>query len=167
MGTRRFDLRAGLTDPVVLLVSRRAVEEMDVASVVKPLKILLAAREDTWLYRGQLSLVVDGYEADPRALVDIGEVRKFLRAFCVAWPYWAYFFNQVDDSLIILGSCVCGASYPGGGTVKIDADRLRTFLLAGFAGVNELFEKHHFPPAENESLCQGLLELIAQAGLAR
>ncbi len=167
MSSPRFDLRPGLTEPVVLLISRRAVESMDVASVLKPLNILLAAREDTWLYRGQLSLVVDGYEDDPRALVDIPEVRAFLRAFSAAWPYWAFFFNQVDDSIIILGSCVCGAAYPGGGAVQIDAERLRSFLFDGFAGVNALFEKHGFPESENEIISRGLLEVIEQAGLTR
>ena len=37
-------------------------------------KPLLATREDTWLYRGQRSLVVDGHNDDPRELVDIAEV---------------------------------------------------------------------------------------------
>ncbi len=167
MTTPRFDLRPGLTEPVILLISRRAVESMDVVSVIKPLNILLAAREDTWLYRGQLSLVVDGYEDDPRALVDIPDVRSFLRAFSAAWPYWAYFLNQVDDSIIILGSCVCGDSYPGGGAVQIDAEKLRSFLLDGFAGVDALFQKHGFPEAENEVISRGLLEVIEQAGMTR
>jgi hypothetical protein len=167
MNPPRIDLRPGVTEPVILLISRRAIEHMDVASVVKPLKILLATREDTRLYRGQMSLVVDGYDEDPRALVDIVEVRDFLRAFSAAWPYWAYFFNQVDDSIIILGSCVCGAEYPGGGTVQIDAEKLKSFLLDGLNCVNELFDKHGFPESENALLSQGLLEVISQAGLMR
>lgn len=167
MMTPRFDLRPGVTEPVILLISRRAVESMDVGSVLKPLNILLAAREDTWLYRGQLSLVVDGYDSDPRALVDIPDVRSFLSAFSAAWPYWAFFFNQIDDSIIILGSCVCGTAYPGGGAVQIDAEKLRSFLLEGFADVNELFKKHGFPESESEVINRGLLELIEQAGMTR
>src|ERR1017187_9114758 len=118
--TQRFDLRPGLKDLVVLLISRRAVEAMDIDSVTKSLGILLATREDVAFYRGQMALVLDGWDEDPRALVDIPQVRTFLRAFNDAWPYWAYFFNQVDDSIMILGSCVCGSNYPGNGTVEID-----------------------------------------------
>lgn len=112
------------------MISRRQVEQHDVASLLDELKPLLATREDVWLYRGQMSLTVDGYNHDPRELVDIPEVRSLLRAFELVWPYWAYFFNQVDDSIKILGSCVCGSAYPGGGAVEIDVDELRAFFDA-------------------------------------
>ena len=148
------------------MISRRQVESNDMASVVNEHKILLASREDCWLYRGQVSLVVDGYEDDPRELVDIPEVRAFLRDFTVQWPYWAFFFNQVDDSIILLGSCVCGKSYPGGGTVEMDVDKIKQFLLDGFEGMNALFEKHGFPEAELEIMSRGLIEVMEQAGLA-
>ena len=164
--TPRFDLRPGVTEPVVLIISRRQVEQHDVASVLNELKPLLATREDTWLYRGQMSLVVDGYNDDPRELVDVAEVRAFLRAFERQWPYWAFFFNQVDDSIQILGSCVCGASYPGRGAVEMDATKLRDFLLRGFAGMNSLFEKHGFPESELEVMSRGVIEVIEQGGMA-
>ena len=164
--TPRFDLRPGVTEPVILMISRRQVEQHDVASVLKELKPLLATREDTWLYRGQMSLAVDGYNDDPRELVDVPEVRAFLRAFERQWPYWAFFFNQVDDSIKILGSCVCGASYPGRGAVEMDATKLRDFLLRGFAGMNSLFEKHGFPESELEVMSRGVIEVIEQAGMA-
>ena len=164
--TPRFDLRPGVTEPVVLIISRRQVEQHDVASVLNELKPLLATREDTRLYRGQMSLVVDGYNDDPRELVDVPEVRAFLRAFERQWPYWAFFFNQVDDSIKILGSCVCGASYPGRGAVEMDATKLRDFLLRGFAGMNSLFEKHGFPESELEVMSRGVIEVIEQGGMA-
>lgn len=160
------DLRPGITEPVIIMISRRQVESNDMPSVVNQLKILLASREDCWLYRGQVSLVVDGYEDDPRELVDIPEVRAFLRDFTVQWPYWAFFFNQVDDSIILLGSCVCGKSYPGGGTVERDVDKIKQFLLNGFEGMNALFEKHGFPESELEIMSRGLIEVMEQAGLA-
>lgn len=166
MSTPHQDLRPGITEPVIIMISRRQVESNDMASVVNELKILLASREDCWLYRRQVSLVVDGYEDDPRELVDIPEVRAFLRDFTVQWPYWGFFFNQVDDSIILLGSCVCGKSYPGGGTVEMDVDKIKQFLLDGFEGMNALFDKHGFPEAELESMSRGLIEVMEQAGLA-
>ena len=164
MSNPTLDLRPGVTEPVIIMISRRQVEENDMASVLSQLKILLARREDCWLYRGQASLVVDGYEDDPRELVDIKEVREFLRAFATQWHYWGFFFNQVDDSIILLGSCVCGASYPGGGAVEMDVEKIRSFLLTGFDGVNELFDKHGFPEHELEIMARGLIEVVQQAG---
>ena len=116
----RRDLRKGVTDPGVLLISRRQVEQQDLASVLDSLKVFTATREDAWLYRGQMSLVVDGYNHDPHELVDIPKVRHFLKRLAAQWPYWGFFLNQVDDSIKILGSCCCGVEFSGRGAVLID-----------------------------------------------
>jgi hypothetical protein len=88
----RLDLRKGVTDLVVLMISRRQVEQQDLASVLDALKLFTATREDAWRYRGQMSLVVDGYNHDPRDLVDIPEVRSLLKRLGAEWPYWGFFF---------------------------------------------------------------------------
>lgn len=164
--TPRLDLRRGVTEPVVLVISRCQVETGDMASVLTELKPFLATREDAWLYRNQMALVVDGYNEDPRELVDIAEVCAFLQSLERAWPYWAYFFNQVDDSLIIFLSCLCAASYPGGGAVEVDLSKLQEVLTRGFGGMNSIFEKHGFAENELESMSRGLMEVIEQAGMA-
>ena len=41
----RLDLRPGVSEPVVLLISRREVEQADLASVLSRLKVFLATRE--------------------------------------------------------------------------------------------------------------------------
>ena len=159
----RLDLRPGVTDPVVLLISRREIESRDIASVTGRLKPFLATREDAWLYRGQMSLVIDGYNNDPRELVDISEVREFLRIFDKQWPYWAFFFNHVDDSIKIYLSCVCGVGFPGDGAVEIDADKLSEFLMHGFAGMNCLFDRFGFSETELEIQGRGVIEVVEQA----
>lgn len=164
--TPRFDLRPGVKDLVVLMVSRRQIEDRDIASVLASLKPFLATREDAWLYRGQMTLVVDGYNEDPRELVDIAEVRSLLQALGQQWPYWAFFFNQVDDSIKLLGSCVCGARFPGRGAVEIDGNKVANFLRHGFDGMNTVFEKFGFPEDELESMSRGLVEVIEQAGMS-
>ena len=148
------------------MISRRQVEAFDIASVMTNLKPFLATREDAWLYRGQMTLVVDGYNDDPRELVDIPEVRALLQKLYQQWPYWAFFLNQVDDSIKLLGSCICGTRFPGGGAVEIDGPRVEEFLMHGFAGMNSVFEKHGFPEDELESMSRGLVEVIEQAGMA-
>ncbi|MDI1270515.1 MAG: hypothetical protein PSV40_15615 [Polaromonas sp.] len=164
--TPRLDLRRGVTEPVVLVISRRQVETGDIASVLTELKPFLATREDAWLYRGQMVLVVDGYNEDTRELVDIADVRAFLQGLEREWPYWAFFFNQLDDSLIIFLSCLCGAHFPDGGAVEMDLDKLQEILMRGFDGMNSIFEKHGFPEYELEAMSRGLMEVIEQAGMA-
>jgi hypothetical protein len=164
--TPRIDLRPGVTEPVILMISRRQVEAFDIASVLTNLKPFTATREDAWLYRGQMALAVDGYNDDPRELIDIPEVRALLQELYQQWPYWAFFFNQVDDTIKILGSCVCGTHFPGGGAVEIDGHKVEDFLMHGFAGMNAVFEKHGFPETELESMSRGLVEVVEQAGMA-
>lgn len=94
----RIDLRPGISKPVLLVISRRQVEEADIASVLSGLKPFLATREDAWLYRGQMVLSVDGYKDDPRELVDIAEVRALLCQLERQWPYsrdWLIVLTEV------------------------------------------------------------------------
>lgn len=162
----RFDLRAGVSEPVVLLISRREVDQAGLASVLSRLKVFLATREDAWRYRGQMTLVVDGFNDDPRELVDIPQVRSLLRGLEAEWPYWAFFFNQVDDSIKILLSCVAGSRFLGNGAVEMDASRVGAALARGFNGMNEVFERFGFPESELELMSRGLVEVLEQAGMA-
>ena len=163
--TPRFDLRPGVTEPVILMISRRQVESADVASVLSKLKPFLASPEEAWRYRGQMTLVVDGYNDEQRELIDIPEVRTFLQLWNQHWPYWAFFLNQVDDSIKLLGCCVCGANFPGQGVIEIDGAKLVEFLRQGFGGMNLIFEKFGFPESELKAMGDGLLEVIEQSGM--
>ena len=82
----------------MILVSRREVDAGDIASELSRQKSFLATRDDAWLDRGQMTLVVDDYNQAPRELVDIHEVRTSLRALESSGPPRAYFFNQVDTA---------------------------------------------------------------------
>ena len=166
MNGPRIHLRPGVTEPVVLMFSRWEVESGDALPAVDRLNVLFGNREAIWQYRGQVSLVVNGYNDDTRELVDIPEVRAFLREFDARWPYWAFFFNQVDDSIALLGSCLCAERYLGQGQVQIDPAKLRTFLLRGFGAMNALFNDNGFPESELEVMSNGVIEVIEQAGFS-
>jgi len=161
----RHDLRPGVTEPVVLMISRREVDLADLASVLSRLRVFLATREDAWRYRGQMTLVVDGYTHDPRELVDIPEVRALLRRLEAEWPYWAYFFNQVDDSIKLLLSCVAGSRYLGKGAVEMDAELVAGAMARAFGGMNAVFERFGFPEEELELMSRGFVEVLQQAGI--
>ena len=161
----RTDLRPGVQEPVVLLISRREVEQADIPSVLSRLKVFLATREDAWRYHGQMTLVVDGYNHDPRELVDIPEVRSLLRRLEAEWPYWAFFFNQVDDSIKLLLSCVAGSRYLGRGAVEMDADLVAAAMARAFGGMNTVFERFNFPEDELELMSRGFVEVLQQAGM--
>lgn len=159
-GPTHADLRRGVTELAVLSISKREVLESDLQSVLDRLKVFSVSREDVALYRGQISLHVAGYDDDPRELVDIPEVRAFLRRLADGWPYWAYFLCQVDHSLLLLASCAAGGEFPGNGSVIPDPKRFPLLLQAGFDGMNELWDRFGFLESENEAHTKGLLEAL-------
>ena len=112
-----------------------------------------------------MTLVVDGYNDDPRELVDIPAVRSILRQLEAGWPSWAYFFNQVDDSIKLLLSCVAGERFLGRGAVEMDADMVAAALSRGFGGINTIFDQYGFPEDELEAMSRGLVEVFQQAGM--
>jgi hypothetical protein len=75
----RLDLRQGVTEPVDLLISRREVDQAELVSVLSGQRLFLATRERAQRYRGQMTLVVAGFNDDPRELVDIPNDRSLLR----------------------------------------------------------------------------------------
>ena len=161
----RFDLRPGITEPIILMISRQAIESGDVTSIVEGLDPLLEDREVAWRSRGQMILTIEGYDDDPRELVDIPGVREFLRELDQKWPFWVYFFNQVDTTITLYLSCLCGLRYPGGGVVEIDLEKLGAVLRRGFEAINGVFETYDFPESELEVISRGLLEVLEQAGV--
>jgi hypothetical protein len=159
------DLQPGVHDPVVLLVSRLSIESCDIAPVLNGLRLLSATCEDAWLYREQLAIVFDGYEDDPHELVDLPEIRNFVRKLDVVWPYWAFFMNQLDSTISLWLACLCGRAYPGAGQVEIDVETLVTVLKNGFDGMNLLFEKHQFPEAVLQTQSEGIQRVVAEMGI--
>ncbi len=166
MPTPRLDLRRGVVEPVALLISRQEVEAGDVLPVVGSLLALLNTPEAIWRYRGQMALRVTGYDDDPRELVDVAEVRTFLRELDHHWPYWAFFFNQLDESIKLFAACLCGSCYSGGGVVEIDKAKLGRFLARGIAAMKALFADHGFPDDEFGAMSNGVIEIVEREGMA-
>ena len=156
----KFNLRPGLRKPVVLFISRRQVEAHDIAGVLDSLKIFSATREDTWLYRNQVSVVVDGYNEDPRELVNIPEVRRLLKSLVQEWRPWAFFVSLVDSSLSLLLLCYCGINFPRNGAAEIGSERLAQFLALGLQSMNEVFDKHGFAESELEAMTADFCESL-------
>lgn len=160
----RIDNQPGVHDPVILMIGRPAVEQNDWAAVLGQLRLLSATREDCWLYRGQLAIAFDGYEADPRELIEIPEVRSFVSTLNAAWPYWAFFLNQLDHSINLWAACLCGDDFPGGGQVQIDVQKLKALLIQGFEGMTELFVRHDFPEKDLFVQSEGLASMFNEIG---
>lgn len=160
-----FDLRPGLSDPVVFVISRQQVEALDLDESLDFLHSLVptAHPDHAWAYKGRLSLVISGYDSDPRELFEIPEVCRYLRALDEQWPFWLFFFNQVDDSIKLIALCLASSIEVVPGAAHIDPDGLRRFMERAFTAVNYLFESYGFPESENEALSMEVSRLFANS----
>lgn len=161
MSIQRLDLRKGVTDPIVAMISRQSVEECDVERVYgKVIRPLMATREDVVLYCQQVCLVFEGWDSDPRELIDVPEFRTFVQRLTLRWPEWSYFLNQVDANISLWVSCLVGKSFPGGGAVEIDVDLLKTVLMESFDGMNSVYDRFGLSEEDLEVQSRGFIEVI-------
>jgi len=54
---------------------------------------------------GRMLFCIEGYDADPREIYLIPEVRCFYRALHRAWPYWLFFCDLNEDGLNSMVIC--------------------------------------------------------------
>jgi hypothetical protein len=161
--TRRFfDLRPAVTDPVVFVITRQQIDDMDVESSLDFLRSLVPIEhpEHAWAYKGRLSLMISGFDSDPRELYEISEVCHYLRALDAEWPFWLFFFNQVDESIKVVAMCLASTIEIAPGAADIDSEGLKHFLERGFSAVNYLFDTYGFPESENEVLSMGVTQIL-------
>jgi len=78
---------------IVVYVTREEVERGTIGDVVDRLMALSDDPKLCRMYMGKLLVSFDGYNADPRELQEIPEVRRFLAAIHAQWPYWFYFME--------------------------------------------------------------------------
>jgi len=159
---RFFDLRPAVVEPVVFVISRQQVDRVDIESSLGFLRNLIPSDQPDhiWANKGRLSLVISGYDTDPRELYEIPEVCRYMRLLDAEWPFWLFFLNQVDESIKVVATCVASTIEVAPGAVQVDSLGLTQFLERGFAGVNFIFDTYSFPEAENEVLSKGVSQIL-------
>lgn len=90
---------------------------------------------------------IEGWDADPREIHTIPEVRRFYSAFHDGWPYWLYFCNLDVDTLLTMVMCCL----PSIGAMKVDGQQnvsvtfnpgdLVNFLKKDFLCMNLICER--------------------------
>jgi hypothetical protein len=160
-------LRPGVTEPVVLMFSRRQVE---ICNVDEPLQLLRRLTEDRQTaidFCGRISLVVDGYNDDPRELFEVPQVRAYIRRLDQAWPYWFLFLSQADESIKLLESCLCETIEVVPGVTSIDLDQLEHSLARHFTAMHRLRKDLDLPEEICEEVAEGIIGMFRNAAVER
>jgi hypothetical protein len=158
-------LRPGIAEPAFLMFSRRQVESCDIAEPLEFLRGLTATPNAALDYCGRISLVVDGYNDDPREIFEVPEVRVFIKSIDQQWPYWFFFLSQADDSIKLLESCLCDTIEVIPGVASIDLDQMERALVRHFGAMNRLCEALNVPEEKVEEISEGIISLIHNASV--
>ena len=160
-------LRPGIAEPVFLMFSRQQIETGDMGEPLEFLRGLTADPRAALDYCGRISLMVDGYNDDPREIFEISEVRAFLKGLDAQWPYWFFFLSQADESIKVLESCLCETIEVVPGVTSVDMDQLERSLARHFGAMYHLGESLNLPEAVCEEVAEGILGMFRNAKVER
>jgi hypothetical protein len=160
-------LRPAVADPVILMLSRGQVETGDLAEPLQLLRRITADRHTAIDFCGRISLVVDGYNDDPRELFEIPEVRAYIKRLDQAWPNWFFFLSQADESIKLLESCLCETIEVVPGVTSIDLEQLERSLARHFTAMHRLGEALNLPEAMCEEIAEGIIGMFRNAAVER
>ncbi|NMQ06305.1 hypothetical protein E4Q08_14120 [Candidatus Accumulibacter phosphatis] len=160
-------LRPAVTDPVILMFSRLQVETCDVDEPLELLRSLTADRDVAIKFCGRISLVVDGYNDDPRELFEIPEVRAYVDRLDREWSYWFFFLSQADESIKLLESCLCETIEVVPGVTSIDLDQMERSLARHLGAMYRLGEQLRLREEMCEEVTEGIIAMFRNAAVER
>jgi len=160
-------LRPAVSEPVILMFSRNQVETGDIDDPLDLLRALTADRRTALDFCGRVSLVVDGYNDDPRELFEVPEVRAYVKCLDQAWPNWFFFLSQADESIKLLESCLCETIEVIPGVTSIDLGQLKQSLARHFTAIRRLREALSLPEDLCEEVAEGIIGMFRNAAVER
>ena len=153
--------------PIYFVLSRAQIEAEDITEPLSVLHQLATTRDKAVVARGRISLVVDGFDHDPRELFEITAVRRYIRSLDDRWPYWLFFLSQADDSIVVLESCLCDAIEVVPGVTSIDTRQLELNLARHFSALYQYCASIGLPESLSEEITDSVLQLLQNSMLER
>lgn len=163
-----FDRHAGSADLAVVLFTRSEIEAAAVGSAVERLMLFSDVEENVRGYEGRVALMFEGYDADPRSLVEIPECVAFFRAVDRQWSYWLHFLVARPDALNLAFLLLADVRPLSLGSdhrtfAVNDPDQLTNLLVRLFSSMNTLHANYDIPDLVNRRRTETVLRSLSQA----
>lgn len=160
-----FDRSAQGADLAVVLVSRQDVEALRIGSTVERLMLFSDCAKHVHQFAGRVVIQVDGYDADPRPLVSIPEVRRFFRAIDGHWSYWLHFLlpepSQIQLILLMLVDVKIVASHQGSvGYSLLNPEQMDEAIKRLVFAMEKLHEAFDIPPTHAEAMIAAVMRAV-------
>jgi hypothetical protein len=162
-----FDRHAASADLAIVLFTRSEIEAAAVGSAVERLMLFSDVAENVRRYEGRVGLLFEGYDADPRSLVEIPECVAFFRAVDCQWSHWLHFLVARPDALnlaFLLLADVRPLSLDGDRrsfAIK-DPDQLTNLLVRLLVSMNTLHTNYGVPEAVNRRRTDTVLQSLSE-----
>lgn len=153
------------TDLIIYQFSRIKVEEGDFThflSLYTPNNLPAGPRLKAMM--GRMLFCIEGYDADPREIYLVPEVRRFYTEFHRAWPYWLYFSNLDTDGLNSMVICclhsLTAVKVDGQASCRVEYDPLELvhFIAQDFPHMNWMCERAGMSEQEIYELTRQVFE---------
>lgn len=138
----RFDIESGLLDTTLNLLTE-----------------LISSREVILVAKDKLEISIDGYCEDPRELVEIPEVVRFIRDLDMQWPHWLLFCDSQKPWFRLVFFCICGKPLPGG-HVELDMPTIKPTFDRWFFSLNDLSNEFAISIEDNKRASKKIEMLI-------
>ena len=145
---------------VVITLERDEIERQDTAPVLESLKRLTASRQALEASNGTISLMVSGYDEDPRELHLIPEVRHYFQLLDDQFPFWCHICTRIEHSLRLVFTMLVELTPialeepPGAIGYRFSNDDLNVFVEQRLMAMQSLHARHGFDAVESERIAE-------------
>jgi hypothetical protein len=160
-----FDAQADRADMAVILFARAEVEAGRVGSAVERLLLFSDDARHVRRFAGRVVLLFEGYDNDPRPLVQIPECVRFFRDIDAQWSYWLHFLMPNPELLRLVLLMRVDFRARGGNGLRVgyelrDPSQLADTLQRWFAAMNTLHDAHAIDDAFNRAQSRAVMAAL-------
>jgi hypothetical protein len=159
-------MRSDLPEQIYLEITRSMVECRDTAALLFALRAMTLGAGSLRRYASSVRLMFSGYDADPRELYAIPEVRGYVYRLTQDFPYWLHFADKNSASLLVLLMCLTSVdsteNSAGRVTSGVDVQGLKAAVQDLFIEMNTLHARHGLSPSETSAMTQQVSDYLRQ-----
>jgi hypothetical protein len=137
---------------VIATIECDDIVRCDIEPALAALNKLIESPDALKESNGTISLLVSGYDNDPRELQTIPEVRAYFQALDAKFPYWFHVCTRIEHSLRMLFMMLADVkpvTMAGAVSFQFANDDLRAFLLQHLLAMDSLHARHGFSEEES------------------
>jgi len=154
------NLYAGLigSKVVVVTITREDIEACNTAPALRSLNRLVDSRDALEASDGTISLLVSGYDDDPRELHLIPEVRTYFQRLDENFPFWFHVCTRIEHTLRLLFMLLADltpATHPNNAastTYYFANDDLHLFISQRMEAMDSLHAKYGFSEEKSQRI---------------